>query len=171
LTDEEDQVLSRLCVLKRTSKTGYLARLGLELASVKESSAAGMSEDPPPTIKQVVIGDEQFAEEISKKRRSGIVIEKTCTLTDVEKAICQVTQIDREELARPQRTAAVNRARELFMYVARRHTDASLREVAQRLWVRDVSTVSHGEKRITERLRDTSMAKAILKRTYSLIQA
>src|SRR6266699_155645 len=27
LTDEEDQVLSRLCMLKKTSKTGYLARL------------------------------------------------------------------------------------------------------------------------------------------------
>ena len=25
LTDEEDQVLSRLCTLKKTSKTGYLA--------------------------------------------------------------------------------------------------------------------------------------------------
>ena len=139
-----------------------------------ESSAEGMSEDPPPMIKQVVIGDEQFAEEVSKKRRPGIVIEQTCTLSDVEKAICQVTQIDREELARPQRTPAVNRARELFMYLARRHTDASLREVAQRLRVRDVSKVSHGERRITERLRDKSVAKeleTILTRRYSLIQA
>jgi hypothetical protein len=80
-----------------------------------ESSAEGMSEDPPPMIKQVVIGDEQFAEEVSKKRRPGIVIEQTCTLSDVEKAICQVTQIDREELARPQRTLSVNRAREIFI--------------------------------------------------------
>jgi hypothetical protein len=32
LTDEEDQVLSRLCVLKRTSKTGYLARLAKDQA-------------------------------------------------------------------------------------------------------------------------------------------
>jgi hypothetical protein len=27
LTDEEDQILRRLCMLKKTSKTGYLARL------------------------------------------------------------------------------------------------------------------------------------------------
>ena len=27
LTDEEDQVLRRICILKKTSKTGYLARL------------------------------------------------------------------------------------------------------------------------------------------------
>ena len=32
LTDEEDQVLSRLCILKKTSKTGYLARLAKDQA-------------------------------------------------------------------------------------------------------------------------------------------
>ena len=32
LTDEEDQVLRRLCTLKRTSKTGYLARLAKDQA-------------------------------------------------------------------------------------------------------------------------------------------
>ena len=32
LTEEEDQVLSRLCILKKTSKTGYLARLAKDQA-------------------------------------------------------------------------------------------------------------------------------------------
>jgi len=32
LTDEEDQVLTRLCMLKKTSKTGYLARLAKDQA-------------------------------------------------------------------------------------------------------------------------------------------
>ena len=32
LTDEENQVLSRLCTLKKTSKTGYLARLAKDQA-------------------------------------------------------------------------------------------------------------------------------------------
>jgi len=32
LTDEEDQVLKRLCILKKTSKTGYLARLAKDQA-------------------------------------------------------------------------------------------------------------------------------------------
>ena len=61
------------------------------------------------------------------------------------------------------------------MYLARRHTDASLRELADRLRVRDISTVSHGEKRITKSLQDNSPAakelNRILKKTYSLIQA
>jgi len=32
LTDEEDQVLSRICALKKTSKTGYLASLAKDQA-------------------------------------------------------------------------------------------------------------------------------------------
>ena len=32
LTDEEDRVLRRLCMLKKTSKTGYLARLAKDQA-------------------------------------------------------------------------------------------------------------------------------------------
>ncbi len=32
LTEEEDQVLRRLCILKKTSKTGYLARLAKDQA-------------------------------------------------------------------------------------------------------------------------------------------
>ncbi len=32
LTDEEDQVLKRLCILKKTSKTGYLTRLAKDQA-------------------------------------------------------------------------------------------------------------------------------------------
>jgi chromosomal replication initiation ATPase DnaA len=61
------------------------------------------------------------------------------------------------------------------MYLARRHTEASLREIAQRLRVRDISTVSHGERRITRKLQDKSSAakelKTILTKTHSLIQA
>lgn len=33
LTDEEDQVLRRLCILKKTSKTGYLTRLAKDQAN------------------------------------------------------------------------------------------------------------------------------------------
>lgn len=124
---------------------------------------------------QVVIGDERFAEQILKNRRPSIANERLYTLTDMGNAVCQVTRIDRDDLARPQRTPAVNRARELFMYLARRHTEASLREVAQRLRVRDISTVSHREKRVTHSLRENSPAakalKRTLKNTYSLIRA
>jgi putative transposase len=142
---------------------------------VESIPAEGVKDEAPPTIKQVIIGDEEFAEQVLKKRPLAVVVERAYTLRDVEKAVCQATQIDREELVRPQRTPPVNRARQLFMYLARRHTEASLREIAQRLRVRDISTVSHGEKHITMSLRDNSRAgsemKRVLKKTYSLIQA
>jgi len=41
LTNEEDQVLSRLCMLKKTSKTGYLARLA------KDQAKRELSVTPP----------------------------------------------------------------------------------------------------------------------------
>jgi hypothetical protein len=142
---------------------------------VESSTEGNVSEEPLPTIKQIVIGDEQFAEQVLRKRRPAIAIERSYTLTDVEEAVCHVAQIDRGDLARPQRTPVVNRARELFMYLARRHTDASLREVAQRLRVRDISTVGHGEKRITMSLQENDPTakevKRILNQAYSFIQA
>ena len=109
------------------------------------------------------------------KCKASVAVERVYTLRDVEGAICRMTRIDREELRRPQREPAVKRARELFMYLGRRHTGASLREMADRLGVRDISTVSHGEKRITMALRDNSSAakevRKLLHQTYSLIQA
>jgi chromosomal replication initiation ATPase DnaA len=55
------------------------------------------------------------------------------------------------------------------------HTDTSLRELADRLRVRDISTVSQGEKRVAHTVRENSAAakklSGILKNTYSLIQA
>jgi REP element-mobilizing transposase RayT len=141
-----------------------------------ENAAEGyMSDEPLPVMKQVVIGDEQFAERVLKKRRQIIDIERSYTLSDVQKAVCRVTKINRERLGRPQRTPAVNRAREVFMYLARRYTDASLREIAQRLRVRDISTVSHGAKRITMALQENNSSakelKDVLNQTYSFIQA
>jgi REP element-mobilizing transposase RayT len=147
-----------------------------QMRSYREYVESSPSQDEPPSpIKQVIIGDEEFAEEAFRRRRPGNVVDGTFTLSEIEKAVCQATQIDRDELTRPQRTMVVNRARELFMYLARRHTGASLREIARRLRVRDISTVSHGEKRVTMTLQEKGPAarevKKFLNQTYSFIQA
>ena len=61
------------------------------------------------------------------------------------------------------------------MYLGRHHTGASLREMADRLGVRDISTVSHGEKRVAKGLRESSVGAKELKRAldkvYSLIDS
>jgi putative transposase len=142
---------------------------------VESTQEGSISEGPPPTVKQVIIGDTEFAEQVFSERRVGVAMERTYRLSEVEEAVCQMMRIGRQELMRPQRTPAVKRARELFMYLGRRHTSASLREIADRLGVRDISTVSHGEKRVTNSLRENSAGakelKRVLNKTYSLIQA
>jgi Bacterial dnaA protein helix-turn-helix len=59
------------------------------------------------------------------------------------------------------------------MYVARHHTKASLREIADRMGVRDISTVSHAERRVATPLTEPDVkAKELrqcLKRIYSSI--
>jgi chromosomal replication initiator protein len=84
-------------------------------------------------------------------------------------------KIDKEMLRRPLRSMAVKRGRELFMYVARHHTEASLREIADRMGVRDISTVSHAERRVATQLTEPdAKAKELrqyLKRIYLSIQA
>ena len=50
------------------------------------------------------------------------------------------------------------------MYLGRHHTGASLREIADRLGVRDISTVSHGEKRVADGLREGGAEAKELKR-------
>jgi chromosomal replication initiation ATPase DnaA len=61
------------------------------------------------------------------------------------------------------------------MYVARHHTEASLREIDDRMGVRDISTVSHAERRVATHLtKPDAKAKELrqyLKRIYSSILA
>jgi chromosomal replication initiation ATPase DnaA len=115
------------------------------------------------------------AEQVLHRRRGRVVIESGYTLGQVEEAVCRVARLEREDLGRAQRRPEIKRARELFMYLGRHHTGASLREIADRLGVRDISTVSHGEKRVAKGLWESGAGAKELKRaldkTYSLIQA
>jgi REP element-mobilizing transposase RayT len=142
---------------------------------VESDLGGGISEELPRTIKQLVIGDTEFAEQALERNVGRAGMERGYTLGQVEQAVCRVARIEREELGRAQRRPAIKRARELFMYLGRHHTGASLREIADRLGVRDISTVSHGEKRFAKGLRESGSGAKELKRvvdkTYSLIQA
>jgi REP element-mobilizing transposase RayT len=142
---------------------------------VESDLGGGISEELPRTIKQLVIGDTEFAEQALERNVGRAGMERGYTLGQVEQAVCRVARIEREELGRAQRKPAVKRARELLMYLGRRYTGASLREIADRLGVRDISTVSHGEKRVAKGLQESGAGAKELKRaldkTYSLIQA
>jgi len=51
---------------------------------VESIPAEGVKDEAPPTIKQVIIGDEEFAEQVLKKRPLAVVVERAYTLRDVE---------------------------------------------------------------------------------------
>jgi chromosomal replication initiation ATPase DnaA len=61
------------------------------------------------------------------------------------------------------------------MYLGRQYTGVSLREIADRLEARDISTVSHGEKRVAKGLGESEAGAKELKRApnkvYSVYQA
>lgn len=64
------------------------------------------------------------------------------------------------EILGPRRTRTVATARQIAMYLARRHTDLSLVELAAELH-RDPSTILFGAKKITEQLEDPVLADRI----------
>jgi chromosomal replication initiator protein len=126
-----------------------------------------------PTIKQSIVGGEEFAERVFKAVRKKAETNRAATLAEIEEVVCRLGKVDKEMLRRPLRSMAVKRGRELFMYVARHHTEASLREIADRMGVRDISTVSHAERRVATQLTEPdAKAKELrqcLKRIYSSI--
>jgi chromosomal replication initiator protein len=128
-----------------------------------------------PTIKQSIVGGEEFAERVFKAVRKKAETNRAATLAKIEEVVCRLGKVDKEMLRRPLRSMAVKRGRELFMYVARHHTEASLREIADRMGVRDISTVSHAERRVATHLtKPDAKAKELrqyLKRIYSSILA
>ena len=135
------------------------------------------NEDPVklPAMNQGIMGDEKFAEQIQGAVRVKSVKRRSYGQTEIVDAVCRVTKVEARELVRPLRRVRVPTARELLMYIARNHTEAGLREIADHLGVRDISTVSHGVRRVEEKLTaGTAAAKELersLKRIHSLIQA
>lgn len=130
-----------------------------------------------PIREQAFVGDEQFVEEV---RRRGKQVRGGGTqqyvLGDIAEAVCEVVGIKGEQLRQPIRDARIQRARELFMFVGRRYSGASLLKIIARLGVRDVATVTHGVRRAELRLekeRDfRRQAEQILRRlSHSPIQA
>ena len=107
-----------------------------------------------PITRQVFVGDEDFAEGVTKKVGKVSPIQGRYSLADIVRGVCQVAGVGKEQLGRALKEARVQRAREILMYVARRYSEASLAEIVSHLGVRDRSTVSHGVRRAERRIRE-----------------
>ena len=75
-------------------------------------------------------------------------------LRDVERAVCQLFQVDPEALKSDSRTRALTYPRTLGMYLARKHTGAAYSEIGRYFGGRNHSTVIAAEKKVVKWLRD-----------------
>jgi chromosomal replication initiator protein len=75
-------------------------------------------------------------------------------LRDVERAVCQLFQIDPEALKSDSRARALAYPRMLAMYLARKHTGAAYSEIGRHFGDRNHSTVISADKKVQGWLRD-----------------
>jgi chromosomal replication initiator protein len=84
------------------------------------------------------------------------------TIRRVQDAVCAAFQIDHDTLVGPGRAAAVSWPRQIAMYLARTHTEASLPAIARAFNRRDHTTVMHAVSRVTEQIdRDEAVHRQI----------
>jgi chromosomal replication initiator protein len=75
-------------------------------------------------------------------------------LRDIERAVCQLFQVDSESLRSESRARALAYPRMLAMYLARKHTGAAYSEIGRHFGGRNHSTVISAEKKVRGWLRD-----------------
>ncbi len=84
------------------------------------------------------------------------------TIDDVQEATCAAFGLTREELLSASRTARVAWPRQIAMYLAREHTEASLPAIGDRFGGRGHTTVMHACRRTAERLASDPEASSIV---------
>jgi len=107
-----------------------------------------------PILKQIFIGDEKFVEQVKRKESPTPDERPVWSLQRAVRAVSQATGVAPDEMRRSLRTEPVRGARELLVYVARKHGDIGTKQLAAFLSVKEVSTVSHGLKRAERRRKE-----------------
>ncbi|MDO9352945.1 MAG: chromosomal replication initiator protein DnaA [Solirubrobacteraceae bacterium] len=74
------------------------------------------------------------------------------TIRRVQDVVCAEFDLDHETLVGPSRAAAIAWPRQVAMYLARQHTEASLPTIARAFNRRDHTTVMHAVSRVTEQI-------------------
>jgi len=126
--------------------------------------------------KALVVDRDNYLLQVSRYIHKKRMIPGLDGLTEIVQRVCEVTGIEKEELRRAAREARIQRGREIFSSVARRYSEASLRESVPYLGARDPSMVSHGVRRAEARLQEDrtfrqQMERIVEKLVHSSIQA
>jgi chromosomal replication initiator protein len=82
-------------------------------------------------------------------------------LRDVERAVCQLFEIDPEQLKSDSRARVLAYPRMLAMYLARKHTGAAYSEIGRYFGGRNHSTVISAEKKVVSWLRDEDRTRLL----------
>src|SRR6266436_3804526 len=109
LTEEEDQVLRRLCMLKKTSKTGYLARLAKEQAKQERLRYAA----------EEYLGGRASLSELAKKTRLDVptIMDEVASIKGEDKRSMKRSKVKKDT---KEFSAAVGRALRRAAKVARK---------------------------------------------------
>jgi chromosomal replication initiation ATPase DnaA len=125
-------------------------------------------------IKQIFIGDDDFAEAIRRKGNRSSVREGHYSFRQMVAAVSAVMGVEPEEIRMPERSEKVQRSREMLCYIARRYGEVGLQELARFLQVKELSTASHAVRRAEVRLKNDSgfgrRVDRVLKRLDSFMQ-
>jgi chromosomal replication initiator protein len=85
------------------------------------------------------------------------------TIEAIQELVCSTFRVSRDELLSPARANRIAWARQVGMYLARRHTGASLPAIGERFGNRNHTTVMYACRKATERLAADATAQALVR--------
>lgn len=111
----------------------------------------------------LAMAEEALAEMIRHSRRP-------LRLRDIERAICDVFELEPASLQSPRKAKRVSHPRMLAMWLARKHTRAALSEIGQYFGRRSHSTVISAQKRVEAWVAD-GQSLVLAERTWAIEEA
>jgi putative transposase len=125
----------------------------------------------PDVVKQMFVGDEDFADAARRKAKRSAVYNERYSFKQIIQAVCAVIGASAEEIRRSKRSETVQRSREILCYIARRHGEVGLPELARFLQVKELSTPSHAMRRAEERLKEDSVFRRQVDRVFKRLDS
>jgi chromosomal replication initiator protein len=92
------------------------------------------------------------------------------TLDEIQDAVCDQLDVDRDEVLSTTRVADVVRARQIAMYLSRQLTDASLSTIARAFKRRDHTTVLHAIRKIKKQAFDDPSTLELITKVEEKVQ-
>ncbi|MEX0802377.1 MAG: helix-turn-helix domain-containing protein, partial [Candidatus Binatia bacterium] len=121
---------------------------------VEGAMKRGEAWEPLPVIGQAFVGEEGFARQAKRKSVTADVTNEKYGLREIAQAVGHVLRLEENDLKKPLRSEEVQKGRVILMYLARTHGEINLKELADFLGVKEMSTVSHGVRRAEVRLKE-----------------